>query len=496
MLFLEKGEVIKRKDMASRLINIHYSRNDIDFKRGSFRVRGDIIEIFPAYKETAFRIYFSGDTAEKICEINPLTGEATEEVTKIAIYPAKHFVTTKDRIERAISKIELELKERLKDLKSQNKLLEAQRLDSRTHYDIEMLTEMGFCNGIENYSRHLSGRSPGIRPYCLLDYFPKDFLTIIDESHVTIPQLRGMYNGDRARKQVLVDYGFRLPSALDNRPLNFDEFVDMTREVIFVSATPSDYELKKSQQLVEQLIRPTGLIDPEIIVKPTHGQIDDIAENIKERAKKAQRVLVTTLTKRMAEDLAEYLKDRKLKVRYIHSEIKTIERSEILRDLRKKTFDCLVGINLLREGLDLPEVSLVAILDADKEGFLRSQTSLIQVAGRAARNIDGRVIMYADTITNSMKNAIEETNRRRKKQLEFNKENRITPKSIQKAIKDGIEVVKKAKDVTLDVAGQSEDEYEVDTLIAELQSEMELCARNLQFERAAELRDRIKQLER
>ncbi len=496
MLFLKKDDLIKRKDLTSRLINIHYSRNDFDFRRGCFRIRGDIIEIFPAYKETAFRIYFSGDTVDKICEIDPLTGDITEEVDKIAVYPAKHFVTTKNKIEKAISLIEIELEERLKELRSQNKLLEAQRLDSRTHYDIEMLREMGFCTGIENYSRLLSNRLPGSRPHCLLDYFPKEFLTIIDESHVTLPQLRGMYNGDKARKQVLVDYGFRLPSALDNRPLNFEEFTDLINETVFVSATPSDYELKNSSQIAEQLIRPTGLIDPEIIVKPTHGQIDDLVENIRLRAKKGQRVLVTTLTKRMSEDLAEYLKDRKLKVKYMHSEIKTLDRADILKGLRKKEFDCLVGINLLREGLDLPEVSLVAILDADKEGFLRSETSLIQVAGRAARNIDGQVIMYADTITNSMKKAIEETNRRRKKQLEFNKKNNITPKSIQKAIKDGIEIANKAKDVTLEVAGQNEDEYEVDTLIAELQREMEVSARNLQFERAIELRDRIKQLKK
>jgi len=496
MLFLEKSEAIERKDLALRLINIHYSRNDFDFKRGCFRVRGDIIEIFPAYKETAFRIYFSGDTVEKICEIDPLTGNILEEVDKIAVYPAKHFVTTKDRIEKAVSTIRIELKERLKELKLQNKLLEAERLNSRTHYDIEMLKEMGFCTGIENYSRHLSSRVPGSRPYCLLDYFQKKFLTILDESHVSLPQLRGMYNGDKARKQVLVDYGFRLPSALDNRPLNVEEFTGLIGETIFVSATPSDYELKESEQVVEQLIRPTGLIDPEIIVKPTHGQIDDLVENVKERAKKSQRVLVTTLTKRMSEDLAEYLKDRGLKVKYIHSEIKTLERSEILKGLRKKEFDCLVGINLLREGLDLPEVSLVAILDADKEGFLRSKTALIQVTGRAARNLDGQVIMYADTISNSMKKAIEETNRRRKTQLEYNKKNNITPKSIQKAIKDGIEIAKKAKDVTLKAAGQDEDEYGVNTLIAELQRDMELSARNLQFERAAELRDKIKALKK
>jgi len=495
LLFLEKGQKVKRGDLLARLVNIHYSRNDIDFKRGCFRVRGEIIEIFPAYKETAFRVDFFGDEIQRISEVDPLNGEVLEDVDKVAIYPAKHFVTTEDKIEKAIASIWAELNERVKELKGQNKLLEAQRLGSRTSYDIEMLREMGFCNGIENYSRLLSGRPPGSRPYCLLDYFPEDFFTIIDESHVTLPQLRGMYNGDRARKQTLVDYGFRLPSALDNRPLNFDEFMEIVHEVTFVSATPSDYELEKSSQVVEQLIRPTGLIDPEIILKSTDGQIDDIAENIRARARKGQRVLITTLTKRMAEDLAAYLRDLKLRVRYLHSEIGAIERSEILRDLRKREFDCLVGINLLREGLDLPEVSLVAILDADKEGFLRSQTSLIQVAGRAARNVDGQVIMYADTITRSMKKAIEETNRRRKKQQEFNKTHNITPKTIEKAIRDGIEVVRKAKDVVVDAAGQSEDQYETDTLIAELQSEMKLCARNLQFERAAELRDKIREIQ-
>ncbi|MFC1666797.1 excinuclease ABC subunit UvrB [Candidatus Omnitrophota bacterium] len=496
LLFLEKEDRVKRSEVLSRLVAIHYSRNDVDFKRGCFRVRGEIVEIFPAYKQTALRVYFFGDTIEKISEIDVLTGEILEDLEKIAIYPAKHFVTTKDKIEKAIVSIEAELKERVEELKSQNKLLEAQRLNSRTRYDIEMLREMGFCNGIENYSRHLSDRLSGSRPHCLLDYFPEDFLTIIDESHVTIPQLRGMYNGDRARKQVLVDYGFRLPSALDNRPLNFDEFVNVIHETVFVSATPSDHELQKSEQIVEQLIRPTGLIDPEIIVKPTDKQIDDLMRLIKERSIRRQRVLITTLTKRMAEDLAAYLKDSGLKVRHMHSEIGTIERTEILRDLRKREFDCLVGINLLREGLDLPEVSLVAILDADKEGFLRSQTALIQVAGRAARNIDGQVIMYADSITNSMKKAIEETNRRRKKQLEFNRKNNITPRSVEKAIKEGIEIVKKAKDVVIDVAGQDEDRYEIDTLIAELQREMELSARNLQFERAAEIRDKIKELKR
>ena len=494
LLFLEKGQEIKRKDLLSSLVNIHYSRNDVDFKRGSFRVRGEIIEIFPAYKETAFRVYFFSDAVDKICEIDPLTGETLAVIDKIAIYPAKHFVTTEDKIERAIVSIKTELEERVKELRSQNKLLEAQRLASRTKYDIEMLKEMGFCNGIENYSRHLSNRMSGSRPYCLLDYFPEDFLTIVDESHVTLPQLRGMYKGDRARKQTLVDYGFRLPSALDNRPLKSEEFMDIIRDLIFVSATPSDYEFEKSSQIVEQLIRPTGLIDPEIILKSTDGQIDDIVKNIRERSRKGQRVLITTLTKRMAEDLAAYLGDLRLKVKYIHSEIGTIERAEILQDLRRREFDCLIGINLLREGLDLPEVSLVAILDADKEGFLRSQTSLIQVAGRAARHIDGQVIMYADTITKSMKRAIEETSRRRKKQLEFNKLHKITPRSIEKAIRDGIEVTKKANEVVVDAAGQSEDEYELNTLIAELQREMESYARNLQFERAAELRDQIKRL--
>lgn len=494
LLFLEKGQPVKRTDLLARLVNIQYSRNDIDFRRGSFRVRGEIIEIFPAYKETAYRIYFFGDEVEKIGEIDPLTGELLGEMEKIAVYPAKHFVTTKERIEKAIATIEIELKEQAEFLKSQNKLLEAERLSSRTRYDIEMLREVGFCNGIENYSRHLSDRPAGSRPYCLLDYFPDDFLAVIDESHVTIPQLRGMYNGDRARKQVLVDYGFRLPSALDNRPLNFDEFMGIVREVIFVSATPSGYEMERSDQVVEQLIRPTGLIDPEIIIKPSEGQVPDLIENIKKRAKKGQRVLVTTLTKRMAEDLTAYLKDAGLKVNYMHSEIGTIERSEILRDLRKKEFDCLVGINLLREGLDLPEVSLVAILDADKEGFLRSETSLIQVAGRAARHIDGQVIMYADVITNSIKKAVSETNRRRGRQLEFNERHNIIPRSIDKAIKDGIESMKKAKEITLDAAGQSEEEYERESLVSELHREMELCARNLQFERAAQLRDKIKTL--
>jgi len=495
LLFLKKGDTIKRNDLLLRLVNIHYTRNDIDFKRGCFRVRGDTIDIFPAYKETFFRVIFFGEKIEKISELDSVSGNTLSDfIEKIAVYPAKHFVTTQDRINLAIQSIEAELEERLKELRLQNKLLEAQRLESRTHYDLEMLQEMGFCNGIENYSRHLSARAPGSRPYCLLDYFPKDFLTIIDESHVTMPQIRGMYNGDRSRKQTLVDYGFRLPSALDNRPLSFEEFMGVVKDMVFVSATPSEYELQNSSEIVEQVIRPTGLLDPEIIVKPSENQIQNLVENIKERAAKGQRVLVTTLTKRMSEDLAGYLKDLGLRVKYIHSELDTIERTEILRDLRMQKFDCLVGINLLREGLDLPEVSLVAILDADKEGFLRSETSLIQVAGRAARHIDGYVIMYADTITNSMRKAIDETNRRRKKQTEFNKANNITPRSIEKAIKDGIESFKKAEEIVMEAAGQSEEEYEKEMLIAELEREMELCARNLQFERAAQLRDKIKRL--
>lgn len=495
LLVLKKGDTIKRGDLLSRLVNIHYTRNDIDFKRGCFRVRGDTVDIFPAYKETFFRIFFFGDEIEKISELDPVSGNAPADlIEKAVVYPAKHFVTTKERIDSAVKSIELELGERLKELRSQNKLLEAQRLESRTHYDIEMLQEMGFCNGIENYSRHLSQRPAGSRPYCLLDYFPKGFLTIIDESHVTMPQIRGMYNGDRARKQTLVDYGFRLPSALDNRPLSFEEFTGIINETIFVSATPSEYELEKSSQIAEQVIRPTGLLDPEIVVKPSQNQIKDLVENIKERAIKGQRTLVTTLTKRMSEDLSGYLTELGLKVKYIHSELETFERAEILRDLRNKKFDCLVGINLLREGLDLPEVSLVAILDADKEGFLRSETSLIQVAGRAARNVDGYVIMYADTITNSMRKAIEETSRRRKKQAEFNKANNITPRSIEKAVREGIESFKKAEEIVIEATGQSEEAYEREELIAELEREMELYARNLQFERAARIRDRIKEL--
>ena len=496
LIFIERRQTLYRNRLLRQLVDILYERNDYDFKRGKFRVKGDVVEIFPAYEETALRIEFFGDEVERIYEINPLTGDIISEREKIAIYPAKHFVTTPPKIEQALRTIEEELAERLKELRAQNKLLEAQRLESRTRFDTEMLREMGYCTGIENYSRHLSGRSPGSRPSCLLDYFPKDFLTVIDESHATIPQIGGMYHGDRSRKETLVEYGFRLPSALDNRPLRFEEFESMVGEVIFISATPDEYELSKSGEVVEQVIRPTGLVDPEVIVRPTKGQIDDLIGEIRKRAEKKERTLVTTLTKRLSEDLATFLADMNIRVKYLHSDIGAIDRVEILRDLRLRKFDCLVGINLLREGLDLPEVSLVAILDADKEGFLRSRTSLIQVAGRAARHINGQVLMYADMVTGSMKRAIDEMSRRRTLQLEFNQTHGITPRSIQKAILDGIETVKEAEELITEVVDEDPEEHEVRTLIAELEEEMLLAARNLQFEKAAYLRDQIKEMER
>ncbi len=495
LVFLEEGEEVSRDEVLKRLTSIHYERNDYDFKRSAFRVRGDTVEVFPAYTKTAYRVEQSGDRIEHIYEIDPLTGDIITNVKKVGIYPAKHFVTTPDRIERAILSIEEELTSRLAELRAQNKLLEAQRLESRTHYDIEMMREIGYCNGIENYSRHLSGRPAGSRPWCLIDYFPKGFLTFIDESHVAIPQLRGMYNGDRARKETLVEYGFRLPSALDNRPLKFEEFEKLINQVVFVSATPDDYEIEKSRaNIVEQIIRPTGLVDPPIDVRPTKNQIDDLINEIRVRSARKERILVTTLTKRLAEDLTRYLEEFGLKVKYLHSEIDVIERVEILRDLRLNKFDCLVGINLLREGLDLPEVSLVAILDADKEGFLRSGTSLIQVAGRAARNINGQVIMYADIMTKSMKKAITESSRRRKIQAEFNRIHAITPRSIEKAIKEGIESYKKAREVIAGVVEETIEEYDITALIGELQHDMEVASRNLQFEKAAVLRDQIKEL--
>lgn len=495
LVFLEEGEVLSRDDILKRLTSIHYERNDYDFKRSTFRVRGDTVEVFPAYTKTAYRIEQFGDKIEHIYEIDPLTGGRITNLGKIGIYPAKHFVTTGERIERATKAIEEELDSRLGELRSKGKLLEAQRLESRTRYDIEMMREIGYCNGIENYSRHLSGRPAGSRGWCLIDYFPKGFLTFIDESHATIPQIRGMSNGDRARKETLVEYGFRLPSALDNRPLKFEEFEKLIYETIFVSATPDDYEIEKSNgRIIEQIIRPTGLIDPPIEVRPTENQIDDLIKEIRARAARDERILVTTLTKRLAEDLTRYLEKFGLKVKYLHSEIDVIQRVEILRDLRLNKFDCLVGINLLREGLDLPEVSLVAILDADKEGFLRSQTSLIQVAGRAARNINGQVVMYADTLTKSMKKAMDESDRRRKVQMEFNKSHNVTPRSIRKAIKEGIEAYKKARELIAGVVEETDEEYDVMALIGELQHDMEIAARNLQFEKAAILRDQIKEL--
>ncbi|MDD5136565.1 MAG: excinuclease ABC subunit UvrB [Candidatus Omnitrophica bacterium] len=495
LVFLEEGQEVSRDEVLKKLIAIHYERNDYDFKRAAFRVRGDTIEIFPAYTRTAYRIEQFGNRIEHIYEIDPLTGNTISKVRKVGIYPAKHFVTTGERVESAIKSIEDELAGRLAEFRSQNKLLEAQRLESRTHYDIEMMKEIGYCSGIENYSRPLAGRAPGSRPWCLIDYFPKDFVTFIDESHVTIPQIRGMYNGDRARKETLIEYGFRLPSALDNRPLKFDEFESLVRPIIFASATPDEYELEKSGgNIIEQLIRPTGIIDPPIEVRPTAGQIDDLMKEIRARAAKKERVLVTTLTKRLAEDLARYLSDLGLRVKYLHSDMDAIERVEVLRDLRLNKFDCLIGINLLREGLDLPEVSLVAILDADKEGFLRSGTSLIQVAGRAARHLNGEVIMYADVLTKSMKHAIDESKRRRKVQIEFNSVNKITPRSIEKAVREGIESYKKAREVIANVVEETDDQYDLTALIGELQHDMEVAARNLQFEKAAILRDQIKEL--
>jgi len=497
LVFIEKGQSICRESLISKLIHIHYERNDYEFIRGRLRVRGDVVEVFPSYQEEALRIELRGERLERITEIDPLTGNILDSLDRILIYPAKHFIVSRDRIEAALKSIARELEDQLGFLRVKGKLLEAQRLESRTRYDIEMIREVGYCHGIENYSRHLSGRPCGLRPYCLLDYFPADFLIIIDESHVTLPQLKGMYEGDRARKEVLVDYGFRLPSCLDNRPLRLREFQSLAKQTIFVSATPGEYELRLSQgRVVEQVIRPTGLVDPEIAVKPSRDQINDLMQEIKARARRHERVLVTTLTKRMAEDLTNYLQEKGMKVKYLHSEIEIIQRSRILKDFRQEKFDCLIGVNLLREGLDLPEVSLVAILDADKEGFLRSAASLIQVAGRAARNINGRVIMYADNITGSMKRAISESKRRRKIQMIFNIANKITPRSIHKTIKKGIEDLKEAESFVVSLTGQDKDAYELNRYIAELEYEMELAARNLQFEKAAAIRDKIKELKR
>ncbi|MFC1683142.1 excinuclease ABC subunit UvrB, partial [Candidatus Zixiibacteriota bacterium] len=499
LVFLEEGQSLERDKMLRQLIDIHYARNDIAFERGTFRVRGDVVEIRPAYEETALRVEFFGDEVEKISVVDPLTGEIREEKKRAAIYPAKHFVTTYPRIEEAIKSIREELKERLVELNAEGKLLEAQRLESRTRYDIEMMKEIGYCAGIENYSRHISGRKPGERPSCLLDYFPEKFLMIIDESHATVPQVRGMFAGDRSRKETLVEHGFRLPSALDNRPLFFEEFENMIHQAVFVSATPAEYELDRCQGVVvEQIIRPTGLMDPKITVRPTKGQIDDLLEEIRKRVEREERVLVTTLTKRMAEDLADYLSGLDVRVRYLHSEIAALERVDILRDLRLAEFDVLVGINLLREGLDLPEVSLVIILDADKEGFLRSERSLIQTAGRAARNVGGQVIMYADKITNSMRRAIGETERRRKIQGDYNKKHDITPRSIYKTIDEIMKATQVADSRAASVLKETEAPYlaEMDReeRIEALERAMHEAAARLEFEKAAIYRDELENL--
>jgi len=495
---LRVGMEIERNELLRRLVDVQYTRNDIDFHRGTFRVRGDVVEIFPASRdEHCIRIEFFGDEIDRIREVDALTGEVIGEREHVAIFPASHFVTREEKMQLAIQSIEQELEQRLQELREQGKLLEAQRLEQRTRYDLEMMREMGFCSGIENYSRHLALRPPGSTPYTLLDYFPDDFLIVIDESHVTVPQIRGMYNGDKARKQVLVDHGFRLPSALDNRPLTFEEFEQKINQVIYVSATPGPYELEHSPEVVEQIIRPTGLLDPTIDVRPIRGQIDDLVGEIHERIKRNERTLVTTLTKKMSEDLTDYLKDIGMKVAYLHSEVKTLERIEIIRDLRLGKYDVLVGINLLREGLDIPEVSLVAILDADKEGFLRSERSLIQTIGRAARNANGHVIMYADTITKSMEIAINETKRRRAIQEAYNREHGIVPQTIKKGIRDVIRATYAAEQQE---TYESKQDYskltkkEREKLIASLEKEMKEAAKALDFERAAELRDLIFEL--
>ncbi len=511
IMFLKKGQSIERKKLLRNLIDIYFTRNDAEFTRGTFRARGDVVEVIPAYQyEEAVRIEFWGDEIERLSIIDSITGDVIREVDSVPIYPAKYFVTTREQVNRAIISIEEELKEQLKYFWSQEKYVEARRIEQRTKYDIEMMRELGYCSGIENYSRHMDARPPGSRPYCLFDYFPKDYLLIVDESHVTIPQIRGMYNGDRSRKEVLVEYGFRLPSALDNRPLKFEEFDALTNQIIYVSATPADYEFTKSDgTFVEQVIRPTGLLDPEIEIRPVKGQIDDLIGEIRKRVDLKERVLVTTLTKKMAEDLTDYLDKLKIKVRYIHSEVDALERVEIIRDLRIGDFDVLVGVNLLREGLDLPEVSLVAIIDADKEGFLRSERSLMQTAGRTARNVNGKVIMYADKITESMRKTIEETERRRKLQKEYNEANNITPTTIYKSVEEIMN--------STSIADVRKKEYEKEEaaflkvaepvikfmtddqrkeLLDQMTEEMHTAAKDLEFERAANLRDEIDKLKK
>jgi excinuclease ABC subunit B len=497
-----RGGTADRDFIVDRLVEIQYERNDVNFVRGKFRVRGDTIEVFPAYEEKAIRIELFGDEVDRIIMLDPLTGEITGELDHVTVYPASHYVASRERLERAIAAIGTELGERLQELTSQNKLLEAQRLRMRTEYDLEMLREVGFCNGIENYARHIEGRSPGSKPNTLIDYFPKDFLVVVDESHVGVPQLNGMYEGDLSRKRTLVEHGFRLPSALDNRPLRFDEFLDSVNQIVMMSATPGPFELRMSGPPVEQIVRPTGLVDPEVMVRPTKGQIDDLMEEIRSRTEVGARVLVTTLTKKMAEDLTDYLLESGIRVRYLHSDIDTVERIEILRDLRTGEFDVLVGINLLREGLDLPEVSLVAILDADKEGYLRSQTSLIQTIGRAARNVEGQVIMYADELTDSMRRAISETQRRRQIQLDYNEAHGIDPQSIRKAVSDILlfgrprkeTVPAKSRSRRSEPFGGSPEDLK--RLVMQLEEEMHQAAEDLRFEYAARIRDEIHDLKR
>lgn len=491
---LRPGMMKDRDEVIKKLVEIQYARNDMDFKRGTFRVRGDVLEIFPVSEsEHAIRVEFFGDEVDRITEIDVLTGEIKAELEHMVVFPASHYVVDRDNMNRAIIGIENELEYRVKEFQSQDKLLEAKRISERTNFDIEMLRETGFCSGIENYSRHLSGLKPGQPPHTLLDYFPDDFIIMVDESHITIPQIRGMYAGDRSRKNTLVEYGFRLPSALDNRPLNFDEFESHINQMLFVSATPNVYEKEHELARVEQIIRPTGLLDPEITVKPVKGQIDDLVGEIRKTLDAGNKVMINTLTKKMAEDLTNYLKEIGIRVRYLHSDIDTLERSEIIRDMRMDVFDVLVGINLLREGLDIPEIELVAILDADKEGFLRSEISLIQTIGRAARNADGRVIMYADVITESMRNAIDETNRRRKIQAKYNEEHDITPQTIKKAVRDLISISKKvetsSEDITKDIESMSE--KEIDKLVAKIKKQMHTAAAELNFELAAKLRDQL-----
>jgi excinuclease ABC subunit B len=512
LLTVRVGEEHEQRALLNRLVELQYERNDVSFVRNKFRVRGDTIEIFPAYEEHGLRVSLFGDEVERISVVDPLTAEIIEDIDTMVLFPASHYATDLEQMQRAVTQIEGELDERLRWFHEHEKLLEAQRLRMRTTYDLEMMREVGFCSGIENYSRHLDGRSPGQAPYTLLDYFPDDYLVVLDESHVTVPQIRGQYAGDRSRKETLVEHGFRLPSALDNRPLTFDEFAAKVHQIVYMSATPSPYEIQDSQRIVEQIVRPTGLIDPEVVVRPTKGQIDDLVHEIRERVEKEQRVLVTTLTKKMSEDLTDYLVELGIRVRYLHSEVDTLERVELLRALRLGEYDVLVGINLLREGLDLPEVSLVAILDADKEGFLRSETSLIQIIGRAARNVEGQVVMYADRVTDSMTRAISETNRRRKLQIEYNAEHGIDPQTVRKKVSDILAMVRaregeddavptaggrsrsRRSAIFADLAGVPPDE--LGRLVLQLQEEMAQAAKDLRFEEAARLRDEINELKR